>query len=129
MPNSPVCTEVALNAAATCYKEGVMDGKKRLAIQVYTMMLELAALGGTDWSADSGGLLAASCAFRKQTMAGRDAMLTAIFAANAEGAGASVPDFSDAVEAVNCLLNYDVDALDAMWNQLICSLGYHETIT
>lgn len=130
MANSPDCSEQTLQAGGACYRGGNLDSKARLAIQVYAMVLELAAISGADYSADLPGLLKDSCAWRKSSMDVRDAMLTFILTQNAQTADATVPaNAQEWREAVRCLLSYQDDELDAMWHQLVCSLGHHAAIT
>lgn len=122
------CTAIDLATNSACYQEKIVDSHKRLAIQVYALMLTAAATGGTDYTDDISGLIQAACAWKQMdtgTLTGskRDAAFTAILLQNATAAGATVPDSLQAtLAAVACLSALDHDTLDAVWYSLFCAL-------
>lgn len=99
-----------------------------MALLVYGMVLELAAIGGTDYTEELTGTLleAAACRFTKDE---RVAGLIARQFANATAAGADVPsDLDDKVAAIACLEHVPggMDKLEQIYLQLFCELGVHK---
>lgn len=121
----PVCTLDELVSGSTCFK--CMDSHQRQALMVYLKVLQLAAIGGTDYTAQMGhgGLLNTdSAAFKTMTFEDRWLARLAILSNNAEAAGATIPATTPLLmDAFDCLLCFDQNALDRMDLLLTCELG------
>lgn len=123
------CTEATLAVQAACFRLP-MDDHDRMAIRLWANLLELAEIGGTDFTTDIPALMEAACTWRKASNDLRDAMKVAIAIQSATEAGATVPADRDAwLLAVKCLRNYSNSDLDAMLGQVLCELGDHAVIT
>lgn len=127
MPN-PVCTQASLISGGACYKE--LDLHRRKALKVYLMALQLAAIGGTDYTDFTDDTLNEAATAYCGLLKDRDALAVAwlvIEANNAEEAGATVPsDIQDIAEAIKCLKNYPDWKLQLMELLLRCELGRAE---
>jgi hypothetical protein len=129
---NPTCSQVTLVDNAACYRrKNIGDPVRQMALLVYGMVLELTAIGGTDYTSELTGTLleAAACRFEKDE---RVAGLIARQFANATAAGASVPDTLDAkVAAVACLEHVPggIDKLEQIYLLLFCKLGTHKAYT
>lgn len=121
----PVCTLAELVSSSTCFK--CMDSHQRQALGVYLKVLQLAAIGGSDYTAQmghSGTLNTDSAAFKTMNFDERWLGRLAILVNNAEAAGATIPDTTPAlIDAFDCLLCFDENALDRMDLLLTCELG------
>lgn len=120
----PECTKAILTANG-CLSGKVLSNHDQLVRRVYLDMLQLAAIGGTDYSDDIPALNIAgnalSCGFQSDDF---DTAELVIAAANATAAGASVPATKDALaSAVACLENYSDYQLEQMKLLLYCALG------
>lgn len=96
-----------------------------MALLVYGMVLELAAIGGTDYREEMTDqlLIDAACRFTQDE---RVAGLIARQFANATAAGATVPDdLDDKVAAIKCLEHVPggMDKLEQIYLLLFCKLG------
>lgn len=101
-----------------------MDEHDRMAIRLWANLLKLAANGGTSYTGDIAGLMAASCTWRKASNDLRDAYRVAVAIQSATAAGASVPADRNAwVSAVKCLRSYSNSDLDAMLLFIECADG------
>lgn len=126
---NPVCNTETLVTNAVCYRrKNIGDPIRQMALLVYGMALELAAIGGTDYTSELTGTLleAAACRYTKDE---RIAALIARQFANAEAAGATVPaDIDDKVAAIACLEHVPggMDKLEQIYLLLFCALGVHK---
>lgn len=97
---------------------------------IYGMILELAAIGGTDYSSDLPGLLSAAAQLTGSL--GDDELLAGLISrqfANATAAGATVPDtLADKMSAIACLQNLPRSPLQLyqIYLLLFCKLGVHK---
>jgi len=103
--------------------------KMREALNIHAMALELAAIGGTDYSTDFESLIAASDALNHyMNPAAIEAAEVSINYANATAAGASPPAaIGDKLEAAKALLHYDDERLKRAKLFLKGALGYHSS--
>jgi len=122
---NPTCLKA--NFLTTCYKSpGAITPKQQKALMVYAKVLQLQAIGGTDYrSTMVTTLLSASasalCGFEKSD---RDAARIHIAFVNAAAAGATVPATINAKQAVlNCLVEVTDKELDEADLFLTCALG------
>ena len=117
------CTREALIEGGACYAKLSKD-RQRLAFRVYLAILELEAVGGTDYTNDIDGLQTASKCLNTLNPDQRQVADMTIDAQNAEDAGADVPtDMTDVMEAIVCLQNYTDQQLDTFYRYLRCLLG------
>lgn len=126
---NPTCTQASLITGATCYFN--FNAQDRAAIRIYLNSLELAAMGGTNYTLVSGGTLslASVCLRQLENQVFHAATPYELFinANNATAAGASVPDnVTDLAAAIACLKNFPEQDLAAMQLQLLCELGVHK---
>lgn len=129
---SPDCTETVLREGAACYQ--TLDGHIVRVAQVYAQILELNAIGGTDYTTDISALLQDACKWKRMGpglgVGIREAVRLFILLRNAEGAGASVPaNLIELMSAISCLKDMDEDTLNAVAHELECQLGTHEAYT
>ena len=101
-----------------------------IALDVYLKAKELAALGGTDYTAQlgNGGTLAqaAACIKNQLTPYQRNLALITIDAENAIDSGATIPSAqADLIDAIKCLKDFDSTTLKAMNVYITCLLGRH----
>lgn len=121
---NPTCDAVELIEEAACLQ--CLNPRYQQAAIAYLNMLELAALGGTDYMTDFPGAVedAATQTYSRFTQAQRETALVAIALQNAINAGATVPaDVNDWMPFIIPLENYP--DLDAVSLALLCSLGRH----
>lgn len=124
-PTETVCTIDNFASAGACYKR--FNLHDRAAIRVYLKSLELAALGGTDYTAElgpSGALNLATAAYNTMTADQREIAYLVILEDNAVSAG-SAGDTQDIEDEIACLKNFGVDKLAQMELLLDCLLGRH----
>jgi hypothetical protein len=126
-PSETACTRATLTEDAACLIN--FNLQQRKALLVYFAALELAALGGEDYTAELGpdGTLAVdSQCLAVLTPAQREEALLVIARGNAEDAGATVPTDNDGLATgIACLQNQPIAMLDAMFVKLTCELGRH----
>ncbi len=125
-PSELACTLANLTEGPACFKN--YTSHQRHALMVYFMVLELAALGGTDYRLQIGpdGTLADNSACLDTLDQGKkDLALLLIYQQNADDAGATIPDAADLGEAIKCLENRTPGMLKAMALNLTCALGRH----
>lgn len=125
---NPVCSVDSLIEAAACFRCG-FDAHERKALKLYLNVLELAAIGGTDYTGElgaDGSLNEESAAYNTMSSFERELAELAIAVQNAENAGASVPSTPDALkEAMLCLKCFDPYRLALMQLVVECELGKH----
>lgn len=122
---NPTCTRASLIAGKACLNGTLLDAKAKLVRRVYFDMLQLAAIGGTDYSSaiatmnvDANSL---SCGFKPDDFAAAELVIASN---NATAAGASVPSTKATLAAaVKCLENYTPEQLRQMQLLLYCKLG------
>lgn len=102
-----------------------------MSLLLYGMVLELAAIGGTDYSAELTGDLLTDTAGLTGTLT-KDQLIAGLIArqfANATAAGASVPaDIDDKLSAIKCLQHVPggMAKLEQIYLLLFCKLGVHK---
>lgn len=123
----PTCTTETLSAQSGFGLASLNDTQFKAAM-IYMKVLELAAIGGTDYRATmNGALIDDSIALVKQmTRDQRQISRLTIQRNNAVAAGASVPATPNALnEATGCCFQNYPD-LDAILLLLECQLGVHK---
>ena len=119
----PICTNTAFQAAA-CYGYVCINPRQRQAIQMRLLMLQLAALGGADYTNDLASLNEEVATLRQLTPEQQAAALTNIYAQNAVEAGATVPDVNQLLQDSVAYMGLQ-DNLDLFLLLLTCKLGVH----
>lgn len=126
---NPTCSSTTLVTDAASYTGAVLNPKQRKALLLYAMVLELNAIGGTDYTAalDSTLLSDAATLTLGMTDDQREAARISLALVNAEAAGATVPSsLQSKLEALGGLINADDRALDEALTLLTCRLGVHK---
>lgn len=126
MPD-PICTYQTLVEANPCLSGEVFTERDQKYLQVYFNVLELAALGGFDYSAVLDSTLINDAVQLADTMnlSHRRTATLAIHRNNAINAGATVPTDPDELkDAIKCMENYNLDP-NALILLLLCRLGSH----
>jgi len=127
---NPTCTSTTWIENAAAYtgvgNGGSLDPKQQKALELHAMALELAAIGGTDYTAALETTLIedadAIAAYMNEDQL--CAAKIAICYANADSAGAADPgSITDKLEAVKSLVLFDCQRLDKAWTLLRCQLG------
>ena len=129
MANTAVTSQTEWVDGASDYTQHFCNPHMQEALNVYAMALELAAVGGTDYSSDLESLIAASDAVSNYMNPDqlRAAEVNINFQ-NATNAGASVPSaIGDKLEACKTLLHYDLPRVLRAKQFLKGSLGYHSS--
>ena len=90
MPNTFSCNVNGLLKAATCFQDKCMSDPDRKAIMIYARIKNLAALGGTDYSANLKQLMIDSATWRKRAEDELRAIAVYITLENAINDGASI---------------------------------------
>jgi hypothetical protein len=116
---------------AACYvSPSQIDPKQQRALLIYARVLELAAVGGTNYAAVMATTLVSDAATLTCGMSQPQKVAAALNLAfvNAATAGASVPSTLTAkLAAIACLVNLDPALLDDIDLMLTCKLGAHAT--
>jgi hypothetical protein len=124
---NPVCTSTSFKITGGAYSGRVIDPRQRTALRVYARILQLLAIGGTDYTLDAGYnqlVQDAATICAGMTQEARDDARVAIDFANATTAGASVPATLDLqLAALGQLVALDPKALDECMLLLSCKLG------
>lgn len=129
MANTAVLTTATWVEGAADYQHFNLNPKQQLALQVHAMAIELATVGGADYTADFESLIEASDGLNHwmnpdQIVAAE----TAIRYANATNAGGSPPAaIGDKLEAAKKLTAYDLRRLERAKLYLTGALGYSST--
>ena len=126
-PSTTACTRATFTDDVGCFQN--FDSHQRKSLLIYYGVLELAALGGEDYTAQLGpdGSLATDSACNL-TLDSYQQELAALLIAqnNASDSGATVPaDKDEMAAAIACLKNQPPAMLDAMWLTVLCALGRH----
>ena len=122
---NPVCTATTWFENGKDYTIPFINPKQQKALELHALALELAAIGGTDYTADLTALVAASEALA--AFANPDQITAANIAicyANAVSAGAADPGtIGDKLEATKSMVLYDDERLRKACTLLRCELG------
>lgn len=129
MANTAVITSTEWIENASDYAKHYLNPKQQIALCVHAMAIELAAVGGVDYSADFEALIAVSDALSAYMNPDQlKAAEVAIHYADAANAGGTVPAaIGDKLEAAKALLHYDDDRLLRAKLYLTGALGYHSS--
>lgn len=126
-PSETACTRATFTEDVACLKN--FNSHQRRALMVYFMVLELAALGGEDYTAQLGpdGTLADDSKCNLTLDPTQQALaLLLVSQNNASDAGATVPATNTALAtAIACLQNQPPAMLEAMYLTVFCQLGRH----
>jgi hypothetical protein len=126
-PSETACTRATFTEDVACLK--TFNRHQRRALLIYFGALELAALGGEDYTEElgPGGTLATDSACNLTLDENQQNLAHLLIAQNnATDAGATVPSTkSDLAEAIACLQDQPPAMLDAMWLTVSCALGRH----
>jgi hypothetical protein len=122
---NPTCTKATLISAGACLSGKLLSEHDRKVLQVWFMAKQLAAIGGTNYTADLETLASDSnsltCGFQPDDMATSELVIEKN---NAVSAGASISSDKDTLAGdVKCLDNYSDFALNQMILNLRCKLG------
>lgn len=126
----PVCTRAELSEAAACFKN--FSASERMSILIYFNALELAAIGGTNYSSQlgSGDLLDLDsvCFMALENPAQVPPLPYLVIAYNnAVNAGASPASNNTTLAlAIKCNKNFTMDHKAAQQLLLTCQLGEHK---
>jgi hypothetical protein len=128
---NPTCSLTTLVTNAAQYNQQFITPQMKRCLAIYAKVLELEAIGGTDYTGDGlVGALASDAASLFNSGFTPDALEAAnlaILFANATAAGATVPaDVNDKLAAINKLLQTDPNMLAKMDTLLNCKLGVHK---
>lgn len=126
-PSEVACTRDTFTDDVACLTN--FNANEQTALMIYFNVLELAALGGEDYTDELGpdGTLATDSACNA-TLTPYQKGLAALLVNqnNASDAGATVPDTQAALaSAIACLKNQPIGMLDAMLLNVQCQLGRH----
>lgn len=127
---NPVCTVNGFITSAACFKN--FSSEQRKSLLIYFSVLELAAIGGTNYSAQmgSGGTLFSSSVCYENLLIEKyvpPLPYLVIAFNNAVNAGAApATTVTLLAEAIKCLSNHTPAQKDAMLLLLACQLGSHK---
>jgi len=132
MANTAVVTSAEWIEGAAPYQTtpgAGLNAKQQMALKLHAMAIELAAVGGTDYTADFESMIDASEALGHWMNCDQvKAAEVLIHYTNAANAGGSVPAATgDKLEAAKKLIEYDFDRLEKAYLFLLGSLGYHSS--
>ena len=128
MPN-PVCNATTLITNAACYHRTQLNPIQQQSLLIYAKVLELAAIGGTDYRTEMTGDLLTDAACPPSHEDDITAARIAVAFANATEAGATVPaDINDKLDAIACLQHVPggANVLNRIDLLLTCKLGRAE---
>lgn len=127
---NPTCSATTWITNAACFTQLTLDPARQKALLAYAMALELAAIGGTDYTTSISNNLVTDavqtvCAITPdQIMAARINLAYV----NAAAAGASVPATMDLkLFEIRRLMNITPDEMEKVLLLLTCKLGVHKT--
>lgn len=123
---NPICTTTTLITDAACYQQYALDPFQQKALLVYARVLQLAAIGGTDYTSAMTTTLLTDSACMPRTPDRIRAAHLAIAFANATAAGATVPStIQTKISAAKCLYHIPggMTKLDRIDVLLHCKLG------
>lgn len=119
----PLCT-ISSFYAASCFGAPCIDKRTQKAIMVRSLVLELAALGGTNYSSNLSLLLSDTAKLRKLSPENRDAAMLKVNLNNATSAGAVIGTINQ-LRAQSIQYANSQDQLENMILLLTCKLGTH----
>lgn len=126
-PSETACTLATMVAETACFK--ILSLHEQQTLMVYLKVLELEALGGTDYTEEmgpSGELNLDAVAYDTMDRFTRNLARLWIQKDNAVSSGATVSEDIQVIkEAIKCLVNFDQNVLDKMDLLLTCQLGRH----
>ena len=125
-PSETACTRDTFTADVGCL--GNFNSNERKALSIYFNVLELAALGGEDYTdeLDNGALVEDAACLNTLDPQQKELALLLVQRNNADDAGATVPSTQDGLaSAIACLKNQPPAMLDAMLLLVQCQLGRH----
>lgn len=126
-PSETACTRATFTDDVACLNN--FTANQRKALLIYFNVLELAALGGEDYTAElgpSGTLATDSVCNATLDPHQRELANLMVNQNNASDAGATVPATTDGLAtAIACLENQPAAMLDAMLLNVQCQLGRH----
>jgi hypothetical protein len=126
-PSTTACTRDTFTDDVACLRS--FNSQERKALMVYFNVLELAALGGTDYTEElgpDGDLIADATCDVSLDPEQKALALLLINENNAGDAGATVPSTQATLAAaIKCLVNQPPAQLDAMALHVQCLLGRH----
>ena len=125
---NPTCSTTTLITNAACYRSSSIDPIQQKSLLIYGKILELAAIGGTDYTAAMTSTLLTDTSALTGPLSQDDLTAANISTqfVNAAAAGASVPDtIQNKIAAVKCLQHLPggmlaLNRIDALLN---CKLG------
>ena len=123
---NPICTATTLITNGACYRQSSINPIQQKALLIYAKVLELAAIGGIDYTAELVGDLLTDSACPPTEPDNIRAANVAVAFANATSAGATVPDtIQTKIDAVKCLQNVSggLERLEQIDLLLNCQLG------
>lgn len=132
--SNPVCSTTTLVTNVACFQGTVLDDQHYLALKIYFGVLELAALGGTNYtnglSGVGTGTLITDTAALFQTMNLDDLKTSdlAIAYGNAVASGAAPSsNINTLAQNIKCLINTPYHELERKWLLIKCKLGVHKS--
>lgn len=127
---NPTCSATTFNTNASCYNLNTLNEAQQWSLLVYAKVLELAAIGGTDYTNALKTDLQTDSACPPQNRADIMAAQVNVAFNNAADAGASIPaTVSDALSLAACLqyVPGGVERLQRIDLLLNCKLGVHKS--
>ncbi len=127
---NPSCNYETLLTQAGCFSGKTLTKNQQVAVKIYFMAAQLAAIGGTDYTGVLGSTLITDSRCRAQAYTPDDfrAVDIVIEKNNAVSAGASISSNIDTVVTqVKCLQNAQLAQLRAAEQYLRCQLGRAKT--
>lgn len=126
-PSETACTRDTFTEDVGCLQN--FNSNERKALMIYFNVLELAALGGEDYTGElgpDGALVEDSACNNTLNPYQKELALLLVNQNNASDAGATVPSTNSGLaEAIACLKNQPPAMLDAMLLLVQCQLGRH----
>lgn len=126
----PVCSQSKI--LGPCYlTPGAINPRQQKAYKIYANILELASIGGVDYTGRFTLLLADAASLGCGMLEpDREAARVQIALNNATAAGASVPATLNALQAkANCIVEWNDQQLSEVEMLLECALGKHSAQT
>jgi hypothetical protein len=123
---APSCNYETLLTQSGCFSGKTLTKNQQIAVKIYFLAAQLAAIGGTNYLGALGSTLMTDsrCRFQAYTPDDYRAVDIVIEKNNAVSAGASISSNIDTVVTqVNCLQNAQLGQLRAAEQYLRCQLG------
>jgi hypothetical protein len=128
--SNPVCSNQTLITDAACYVIPDISPAAQKALLIYAKVLQLAAMGGTDYTSSINTTLVSDAATLTCNMAPNqnDAARVALAFTNAAAKGASVPaTMTLKMAQIACIVNLDPQTLDDIDLLLTCKFGQQKS--